>query len=291
MPPESTSGLQHDYFERAKAEGRLIEIDYPCRPRWRDWSSSPAMTLLASRLEFESVRYRESLRMLSGYVPQLIRIKTCRSDDDSESSSPVWANGWLPGLDALSLYGFVAARNPAVYLEIGSGNSTKFVRQAIIDHNLRTRVISIDPAPRANIDIICDEVVRESLEDVDLSIFSSLSTNDVVFVDNSHRSFQNSDVTVVFMEVIGRLPRGCLYGMHDIFLPLDYPETWVDRFYNEQYLLAAYLFGGGDGDEIVLPAAFVSTKPSLLSELNALWMAPGLDGIEARGGAFWLQKG
>ena len=50
--------------------------------------------------------------------------------------------------------------------------------------------------------------------------------------------------------------------MHDIILPCDYPEHWRDRFYNEQYLLLAYLLGGADGDEIVLPVHWAA--PSLL---------------------------
>ena len=37
-------------------------------------------------------------------------------------------------------------------LEIGSGNSTKFARRAIRDHRLCTRITSIDPHPRAEID-------------------------------------------------------------------------------------------------------------------------------------------
>ena len=66
-----------------------------------------------------------------------------------------------------------------------------------------------------------------------------LSAGDMVFIDNSHRAFQNSDVTVFFTEVLPALPAGVAYGIHDIFLPDDYPAGWSDRFYNEQYLLAA----------------------------------------------------
>ena len=41
---------------------------------------------------------------------------------------------------------------------------------------------------------------------------------------------RNSDVTVFFTE-IANLPQGMVYGLHDIFLPWDYPEQWSNRFY------------------------------------------------------------
>ena len=44
-------------------------------------------------------------------------------------------NAFLPGLDALALYGMIADRRPARYLEIGSGNSTKFAARAKRRHS------------------------------------------------------------------------------------------------------------------------------------------------------------
>jgi hypothetical protein len=49
------------------------------------------------------------------------------------------------------------------------------------------------------------------------------------------------------------IPAGVVFGLHDIFLPHDYPEEFMHRFYNEQYLLMTYLLGGGGADEIILP--------------------------------------
>jgi hypothetical protein len=93
------------------------------------------------------------------------------------------------------------------------------------------------------------------------------------------------------MEVLGRLPKGILYGLHDTFLPVDYPDEWGPRFYNEQYLLAAYLFGGADGDDIVLPGSFVSRDRELTAALDVLWQVPHLQGIMPFGGCFWMRKG
>src|SRR5204862_932227 len=140
-------------------------------------------------------------------------------------------------------------------------------------------------------DALCDVVLRQPLEEVDLAIFAELQQDDVVFIDGSHRVFQNSDATVFITEVVPRLPRGVIYGMHDVFLPLDYGESvlspeWPDevlpypraeielaiadfisRYYSEHYLMAAYLLGGGDGDEVLLPCAWITRQVKLLEIL------------------------
>jgi len=48
-----------------------------------------------------------------------------------------------------------------------------------------------------------------------------------------------------------------LFGIHDVFLPFDYPKEWLNRFYNEQYLLLAYIHGGMGGGSIELPVFHV----------------------------------
>lgn len=140
-------------------------------------------------------------------------------------------------MDSVAIYGFISENKPVRYYEIGSGNSTKFAKQAIKDYKLQTRILSIDPNPRAEIDSICDQVVRKPLEEVNLNIFEDLEAGDVLFIDNSHRSFMNSDVTVVFLEILPRLKPGVFVEFHDIYLPFDYPQEWDTRYYNEQYLL------------------------------------------------------
>jgi predicted O-methyltransferase YrrM len=196
----------------------------------------------------------------------------------------------LPPLDAIALYGFLARTNPRTYLEIGSGNSTRFAARAIADHGLRTRIVSIDPEPRAGIDALCHEVVRRPFEDIEPERFSELTSEDLVFLDGSHRSFQGSDVTVFFLELLPVLPRGVIWGVHDVFLPADYPAHWIDRWYNEQYLLAAWLLGGGGGDDILLPCSHFVSQPPLLARLDRLWTLPALVNAPRFGSSFWLQR-
>ena len=157
------------------------------------------------------------------------------------TSRPIWVNGWLPAMDMLANYTVLAENDPLRYVEIGSGESTKLARRAIDERGLRTRLTSIDPHPRAEVDRLCDAVVRHKLEDADLAVFAECEPGDVIFFDGSHRSFMNSDVSVFFLEILPSLPPGVIVGLHDIELPWDYPTSWSGRFYNEQYLLAVYL--------------------------------------------------
>jgi hypothetical protein len=212
----------------------------------------------------------------------------------SSESSPQWINRWIPPFDAISIYAFLAINNPRYYVEVGSGNTTLFAAQSIRDNNLRTKIISIDPYPRVGIDVLCDTIHRVPFENMDLDFFDILSAEDVLLIDSSHRSFPNSDVTVFFTEVLPKLPPGILYAIHDIFLPWDYPEQWScqeGRWYNEQYLLCAYLLGGANGDKIVSPNAFLGSKKDAIEACSSLWgNGKFLENIAFGGGFFWLRK-
>ncbi len=128
---------------------------------------------------------------------------------------------------------------PKRFVEVGSGDSTRSAsrRRSIRDHSLPTLITSIDPTPRAEIDKLCDFVIRKPLEEVELDVFDELGPGDFLFIDGSHRSFSNSDVTVAFLDVLPRLRAGVVVHFHDIFWPYDYPPEWADRYYSEQYLL------------------------------------------------------
>lgn len=274
--------------ERDRAAGRLVEFEYSYKPHMRDWNTLPRGNVYRQILIQGEPSYRKTLESFLSFENQFSQISVTGSPDDS---IPYWNNGWLPVLDGISIYGLLATKNPRYYFEVGSGNSTKFARKAIRDHNLRTKIISVDPQPRANIDAICDEVIRCGLEEVDLSRFLELGSEDILFIDNSHRSFQGSDVTVFFTEVLPTLGEGCIYGIHDILIPGDYPKDWLQRFYNEQYLLMAYLLGGAGGDEILLPLSYIYMNPHLADILSSLVAKPGEAGIPGNGSIFWMRRG
>ena len=267
-------------------DGKLIRVDYGYQPRVRD-ANTPAYRKMHALLDARRDVYEKTLADIQSLTPLLANISNTASSDPEQ---PYWQNTWLPVLDGMTLYSMVALRKPSRYVEIGSGNSTKFARRAIRDLSLATKIISIDPTPRAEIDNICDESIRARCEDVPNAFFEQLRPDDLLFVDNSHRSFQNSDVTVFFTEILPALPRGMIVGLHDVFLPQDYPERWTQRFYNEQYLLAAYLFGGGDGAEILLPNFFISLDPALKEIAASLIKDCKISDPGHPGTIFWMQR-
>ena len=263
--------------------GRLLLVDFPARPRTRQGEGLPPHPLLHPAFVAQHPRFRahlESFLTLRGSMEKISRT-------DAEPGQPNWINTWFQGFDAVALYGFIAMRRPRRYIEIGSGTSTLFARRAVRDHELDTRIISIDPAPRAEVDAQCDEVLRMPLEDVPMDFFDTVTAEDIIFFDGSHRAFQNSDVTVFFTEILPRLPAGTLVGVHDIFLPYDYPREIHERWYSEQYMLAAWLLAG-ERLRVELPLAHCMAEPELDGILNPYWQAPAMAGVSRKGYAFWF---
>ena len=255
-------------------------------PRYGE--GKPPHPELALMIDARRDHYAGLLRRFSEFREDLGRISLKPTDDPTE---PHWDNGWLPPLDAIALYCILAMNDPAVYLEVGSGNSTRFARRAISDHGLRTRIVSVDPAPRAACNQLCDEVIRTRLETLDIpKVLSDLSPGDLVFLDGSHRSFMNSDATVFFLEVMPRLPSGVLVHIHDIFLPDDYPKTWGHRYYTEQYLLASWLLGGSLGYEVYCPNHFISRDEELRELVPTVSAKPRVASGEPAGASFWLRR-
>lgn len=231
------------------------------------------------------VRYADLLRQFLTFQPSLLEIGV-----QPTVTEPGWIQHppWMLALDGVSLYGLVRMRPPNRYLEIGSGNSTKFVARARRDGQLHTQIVSIDPHPRAEIDQLCDQVVRTPLESVDLALFEALEAGDIVFFDGSHRAFMNSDAVVFFVEILPSLPPGVVVGVHDILLPWDYPPQWGSRYYSEQYLLACHLLGGESCVAPILPCHYVSLDPELKEILAPLWANEHMRGVDTRGFTCWL---
>ena len=264
-----------------------LTIDYPINPVPRWGYGKPPHPQLYEIINRKRDIFKYHLMSFLKFKDNFHQIP--KNSSDEKSTEPNWINNFLPGLDSIALYGFLCNLNSETYIEIGSGNSTKFARKAIKDHNLKTKITSIDPYPRNEIDLICDNCIRTPLETLDLEFFSELNDGDILFVDNSHRLFTNSDVSVVFLEVLPILSTGVFVQFHDIFLPYDYPSQWNSRYYSEQYMLAAYLLAKGDLFEIVLPNSFISNDAELSGIMTPIWTDQYFNNVETHGGSFWIK--
>jgi len=287
QPYKVFCALRRDLARKTMVGYYPVLLEYPMNPQPRYGHGQPPHERLYRTLDRGRERYAAELRKILSLKERFFRISQRTPDDSPE---PCWINRWFPGLDAVALYSQVAVNKPPLFLEIGSGTSTKFARRAARDFNLKTRIISIDPQPRAEIDKLCDEVIRLPLEKVDPSVFSQLHSGDILFFDGSHYCFQNSDVTTFFLEIMPSLPPGVIVELHDITLPYDYPPEWKERYYNEQYLLAVLLLANPDSVEILSPNAFISSDAELSGILADLWAAPELAGVHRHGGSFWFRS-
>jgi len=167
--------------------------------------------------------------------------------------------GSIEAVDAEVLYSLIRLFQPARIIEIGAGYSTLIITEAVSANSVngpRCRVTSIDPYPPEELfakTLWPVEILRERVQNVAQSVFSELKSGDVLFIDSSHVCRIGSDVHFEFLEVLPRLAPGVVIHIHDIFLPLDYPKEWVvsrHRFWNEQYLLQAFLCGNRDFEVI-----------------------------------------
>lgn len=265
----------------------VMVMDYPVKLKQR-WDQENPHKELYDIINKNRKFYKSNLQ---AFLP-LLRYFTIipeRHTINSAPNEPCWINGWMPALDGVALYSFIVNYKPKIYMEVGSGNSTKFARKAIVDHNLDTKIVSIDPCPRAEVDKICNEIIRKPVEEISLQIFDRLDTNDILYIDNSHRVLMNSDATTIFLDIIPRLRSGVLVEIHDILLPYDYPTEWIHRYYSEQYLLAAYILAKGNMFDIVLPNIFISHDSELRSILAPLWEKEEMKNVETHGCSFWIK--
>lgn len=270
-----------------RCNGRIyLELEYPPnaenRPRWGH--GRPVNRHLARVLARDEAHYRKWLETTVEHTDDLLRIPR-RPTGPGE---PYWLSAWLPGLDAATLYAFVRALEPARYVEVGSGISTTFVNRARADGGLATRIISIDPAPRAEIDALCDEVLRQPLESVDPAFFEQLGAGDVLFVDNSHRVFMNSDVVAFFFDILPALRPGVVVGIHDILLPADYLPMWAPWWFSEQYVLGALLLGEPEWVQPELACSYATLDRALSDVVAPLFDQPHLADVDRRGFAYWM---
>ena len=158
-----------------------------------------------------------------------------------DESQPFWNNSYFQGNDASAAWALTALARPRRIDEIGSGNSTKFFRHAIEQNALDTKLVCIDPVPRAEISAVADDIHYKSVQHVPPEVFQSLRPGDMLFFDGSHLVVQGSDTQFVFLQILPRLPKGVLVHIHDVNLPYEYRAFYNSRLYGEQYMLAVLL--------------------------------------------------
>lgn len=227
-----------------------IRLNAYCKKGMFDRPIFPVLDLI------KNANYFSLLEVLPEYSARFSSFHNTIANDVGYS----FDNSYFSSPDAEILYAIVRQYKPKRFIEIGCGNSTRIVRQAIKDGTLDTSLISIDPSPRIDIVGFSDQIISRFVEDIEFGAAIGLLTkNDILFIDSSHILKTGSDVAFLFLNVLPTLPSGVVIHIHDIFLPYEYPMDWVMQHsygFNEQYLLQA-LLSLGEGYEVIWPGYYL----------------------------------
>jgi Methyltransferase domain len=225
-------------------------------------------------------RFFDVLDVIELLAPALLAI------DEEAPPAPRWRQDWFPRLDAAAAYAILRARSPSLLVEVGSGHSTRWFARAAADTGHSTRIVAIDPAPRATLAGLDLELVRSTVQDAGETPFAALAAGDVLSIDGSHVLMPGTDVDLLLNGVLPVLPAGALVHIHDIFLPEGYPAEWAWRGYNEQLAVAAML--QGRGYRILWSSHWVATRLQGRLAGSVVARLPLLPG--AHESSLWMEK-
>ncbi len=246
-----------------------------------DRAGRPAYRALEARFAAARPAMARVLDSMARFADDLSRIGA------DPPPAPRWEQSWFPRLDAAAAYVLVRTLTPSRIVEVGSGHSTRFMTRAIRDGGLQTRLVAIDPAPRASLDGLPIEILRVPLHAAGRAPFETLAPGDVLFIDSSHIAMPGSDVDLLLTEIVPGLPAGVLIHIHDVFLPDDYPAHMEWRGYNEQLAVAPLIHGGGF--EMLFASRYVATRMADEVRASAVGTLPLPAGaVES---SLWLRKG
>ncbi len=169
-----------------------------------------------------------------------------------------FGNGSIESGDAEYLYNLIRYLKPKKIIEVGSGFSTLIIKQATEKNKLMNiedacEITCIEPYEQSWLNKLDINLLRERVENVEMRLFEKLDKNDLLFIDSSHVIRPQGDVIFEILELLPKLNSGVYVHFHDIFSPYDYPEEWLFehmRFWNEQYLLEAFLTNNSDWEII-----------------------------------------
>jgi predicted O-methyltransferase YrrM len=197
-------------------------------------------------------------------------------------------------VDAEILYCMIRHFKPRRMIEVGSGMSTLLAAEAIRKNETQGYPCSftaIEPYPREFLRHGVPgltELLEAKVQSVPIERFCALEANDIVFIDSSHVVKIGGDVVYEFLELLPRLKPGVIVHYHDIFLPAEYPKSWVleeRRFWTEQYLLQAFL-AFNSAFEVLIAGSFLHLYHS--AQLKAAFSS--YDPANLWPGSFWMRR-
>jgi hypothetical protein len=266
--------VQHHYYEPLVRRGDLY------RP-------------LSDKRELPGVDLRigEQLALVTqfNYAEELLALPLEKPSDTEFG----YHNGWYEAGDAELFYDFVRFFKPKRIIEVGSGNSSLIAEKAIDANRVEDpgyvcEHICIEPFERPWLEQLGIRIVRGRVELCDPALFETLGENDILFIDSSHVLRPQGDICYLYLSILPRLRPSVIVHVHDVFIPRDYLEQWVNqgRLWNEQYVLEAFL--SCNSQFRVLAALNLLAhdyRDSLARACPVLMREPSFEP-----GAFWFQR-
>ena len=195
-------------------------------------------------------------------------------------------------VDAELLYAMVRWARPARHVELGSGYSSLVTAQALRANAAAGNAGQLrgyDPYPSPHVlarDDLAPLVERTAVQDLPEEVVTELRAGDILFVDTSHTVKLGGDVNRIVLDLLPLVAPGVLVHFHDIFLPGEYSAAHLQHahFWNEQYLLQAFLCGNPEWEILVGGQALARHYPTRLRQLIPSFN-PGVSP-----GAFWIRR-
>jgi hypothetical protein len=163
---------------------------------------------------------------------------------DYDLSNSMFASG-----DAEYWYQLIRLVKPRRIFEVGGGNSTLMAIRAVRKNRQENpdyacKHLCVEPFERRWLEDTGLPIIRQRVEDVGVDFFSELRENDILFIDSTHVIKPQGDVLFEYLELLPMLEHGVIVHFHNIFSPRNYLKSFIldnVRFWNEQYLLEAFL--------------------------------------------------
>ena len=227
-------------------------------------------------------------------LEELLRFyKSCPFPHDKDAqwryfyNNPAYSYG-----DGMTLQAILRHFTPNRVIEIGSGYSSAAMLD-INEHFLDRKInfTFIEPHPKLLHSLLKEEdtksckIIATGAQEVELSLFSELKENDILFIDSTHVSKLGSDVNSIFFNILPRLNSGVIIHFHDIFWPFEYPASWIQdgRAWNEIYILRAMLQHNKDYSILFFSDYLRNTYFDWFSENVPLF-------LRNSGGNLWMKK-
>lgn len=208
----------------------------------------------------------------SWFTPE-VEAALARTEVHSDACRDNGAEGYGP-MEAQFLHAFIATRRPHRVVQVGAGVSTAIILAAAAEHKIEVDVVCVDPYPTELLERLDREgsitLLREAAQTVDLDVFTSLGSGDLLFIDSTHTVKVGSEVNRLVLEIFPRLAPGVTVHVHDVMFPYDYPPDMISRrlfFWDESTLLQAFLVGNAHAEILVSESMLVHSHAAALREL------------------------